>query len=1554
MLLVGPTGTGKSFYTQNTLMNKLDPEAYHPAFITFTVMITANQTQNLVLSKLMKLKRGVYGPPKGKTCIIFVDDMNMPAKEVYGAQPPIELLRQFFDYGHFFDLKDTSKLFLRDILVLAACGLPGGSRQDVYARFLCHFNSFSINNFSAETMVRIFNNVLMDGLKRNGHGSDVAMPVANIVNATLHIYNSACTSLRPTPAKSHYIFNLRDISRVCLGCSLLRKESVDNKKIYAKIWFHEAMRVFYDRLIDGFDRNWFFLLLSDCIKDFFRDKMNQVFEAYIDQDSGEVTLSSISRLLFGTYLDADSLPEDRKYEEVPGVEKFRDIAYTTLEEYNSTHKTRMDIVLFSYALEHLNKICRIMSMPAGSALLVGMGGSGRQSLTRLAASICQQSIFQPEITKHYDMTAWREDLKKVLKESGGLGKDTVFLFTENQIKLEAFLTDIDCLLNLGEVPNIFPIDERQEILEMVRLAAQGGNRNIDVSPLQVFSFFVNRCKQKLHLILCFSPIGSAFRTRIRLYPSLVNCCTIDWYDAWPKESLEMVAYKYMDAVDIADDVKTSIVTTCQHFHVTALDISKRFFEETARITYITSASYLELIRSFKSLMQMRQSETMGSKMRYVGGLDTLVKAAESVAVMQIELNDLQPKLVIMAENSRQMTAEIEANTIEASIATEQVKRDEVVATAQAAQSEAMEEECSKDLAQAVPVLEEALQALNTLKPADITLVKSMKNPPNVVKLVLAAVCVMKGIPPDRVNDAATGKKIIDYWGPSKKILSDMGFLQALKDYEKDDIHPDIMKKIRKEYIPHPDFRPHTVAKASSAAEGLCKWVIAIDLYDAVAKVVAPKKAKLYAAKELLKETKKFLAEKRELAALLEANVAKLNEELANANAEKKRLEDEAELCKDKLERAETLIGSLGGEKSRWTETANSLQELYDRLPGDVMISCGVIAYLAPLTMPFRVACLADWHTFCQSLKIPCSDQYSLIDVLGSEIKIQSWNLVGLPRDNFSTENAIIMDSSSRYSLFIDPQEQANKWIKTMEKPNRLQTLKFSQSDYMKVLETCIEFGNPALIENIMEDVEAPLDPILQRNSFVQGGVEYISLGDNAVPLSPKFRLYLTSSLRNPHYLPETFNKVTIINFALTQQGLEDQLLGIAVAKERPDLQELREKLIVESAQNKAMLKEVEVNILKTLSQSQGDILEDESAIRILDNSKILSVEIMEKQEASKVTEVQIEKFRFSYRSLASHSSILYYCITDLQNIDPMYQFSLNWYINLYIFSIENANKSKDIVRRLKFLIDAITQNLYNNVCRSIFEKDKLLFSFILCTKIQLASDQIDSKTFSFLLLGGKPAVTVVNPDESWINDKVWAEVNSLQQLPAFSDFVDTFIENLAEWKHFYDFNNPHMLSLPKPWDTRTSAFERLIVLRAIRPDKVAAAIREYVEAEMGNSYVTPPQFDIAKSYEDSNCLTPLVFILSPGADPMGALLLFTEKMGRSEAFQAISLGQGQGPIASKMIEEAQSRGSWVCLQNCHLAASWMPCLEEIWESMDLFNTMREFNNCILFSKAQIT
>lgn len=553
---------------------------------------------------------------------------------------------------------------------------------------------------------------------------------------------------------------LTDVLRVCSGCSLLRKESVENKKMFAKIWFHESMRVFHDRLIDSNEKEWVFNVFTEQINDTsgtFKDNMEIIFESYANEN-GIVTIESIKRLSFGSYLDTETDVSNRKYEEISSFDKLMTVANVALNEHNDPHKpSEMNVILFAYALEHLNRICRILSQPGGNGLIIGIIDSGRRSLIRLAAMICKQKLFELNIEQNYGIQLWREDIKSALKAAGGMGQQTCLFLSENQLKLDSFFIDIDYLLNSGEIPNLWPIDEKQELLEMVRLVAQGGNRNIDISADQVFSFFVNRCRQNLHIIISFNSNETKLRNYIRSFPSLINCCTIDLFDPWPDNALEKIAAKFLSNLDLSEDLIESITSACKYFHNSAKKAVDVYRNESKNNFYISSASYLELVRCFAQLFAIKRNEITTAKTRYENGLNTLLQAAKAVETMQIELNDLEPKLRAMAIDCRHMTSEIELKTIEASVATEQVKRDELVANAQAASAEAMEDECSKDLAQAVPVLEDALQALNTLKPADITLVKSMKNPPSAVKLVMAAVCVMKGVPPDRINDAASGK-----------------------------------------------------------------------------------------------------------------------------------------------------------------------------------------------------------------------------------------------------------------------------------------------------------------------------------------------------------------------------------------------------------------------------------------------------------------------------------------------------------------------------------------------------------------------------------------------------------------------------------------------------------------------------------------------------------------------------------------------------------------------------------------------------------------------------
>nr|Q923J6.2 RecName: Full=Dynein axonemal heavy chain 12; AltName: Full=Bm259 [Rattus norvegicus] len=410
LLFVGPTGTGKSVYVKDKLMNHLEKGKYFPFYVNFSARTSANQVQNIIMARLDKRRKGVFGPPMGKKCVVFIDDMNMPSLEKYGAQPPIELLRQFFDCGHWYDLKDTTKITLVDIELIAAMGPPGGGRNAVTPRFIRHFNICTINSFSDETMVRIFSSIMMFYLRTHDFSPEYFVLGHQIVSATMEIYKQSMGNLLPTPAKSHYTFNLRDFSRVIRGCLLIDKEAIESKHTMIRLFVHEVLRVFYDRLINDEDRNWLFLLIKNVIKDHFKESLENVF-SHLRRGNSSINEEDLRNLMFGDYMNPDLEGDDRVYIEILNIHQFNEVVDQCLDEYNQTHKRRMNLVVFRYVLEHLSRICRILKQSGGNALLIGLGGSGRQSLTSLATSMAKMQIFQPEISKSYGMNEWREDIK---------------------------------------------------------------------------------------------------------------------------------------------------------------------------------------------------------------------------------------------------------------------------------------------------------------------------------------------------------------------------------------------------------------------------------------------------------------------------------------------------------------------------------------------------------------------------------------------------------------------------------------------------------------------------------------------------------------------------------------------------------------------------------------------------------------------------------------------------------------------------------------------------------------------------------------------------------------------------------------------------------------------------------------------------------------------------------------------------------------------------------------------------------------------------------------
>ncbi|CAD7963334.1 unnamed protein product [Amoebophrya sp. A120] len=1527
VLCCGPTGTGKTV-NLSLYLQKYAPGNFLTTNLAFSAQTQVNQVQDFIDSKLEKRRRGVYGPPAGKKMVLFTDDLNMPQKEFYGAQPPIELLRQWFDHEGWYNRKELAYFQIIDMLVAGSMGTPGGGRTFITERLKRHFNVLGYSDFTGAAITTMFTTIANKFF--DPFPEDVKALVPKLVEAQKEVFNKVLLDLLPTPARAHYLFNLRDIWKVFMGVCALLPKKVEGPIVLLRCWCHEVSRVFGDRLIDAGDRTWLQNLLEEKIK-----------TNFAPFDVAEVFHNE--RLIFAEFMEP---LDSRSYEEIQDLTKMVEVLEDYLDDYNNQFPTPMPLVIFLDFAEHVARINRTLNQPQGNMLLLGVGGSGRQSSARLAAFANDNGCYQIEVAKGYGMVEFRDDIKTVLKRSGVEGKTQVFLFTDTQIVNEQFVEVINSVLNSGDVPNLY----NQEDMDQIGVACRPACQQLGLQPTKtnIFAAYLSRVKANVHVVLAFSPIGDAFRNRLRMFPSLVNCCTIDWFREWPAEALYAVAKQQMTLTDLKLPNLEGTVNMFKIIHQSVEKVQADFLDREKRFVYVTPTSYLELLSSFKKILEMKRNEVGGYKHRYQVGLDKISSAELQVNGLQEDLKAMQPVLEKTSKEVEEMMVVIARDKEAATVVQETCAVEEKAALEISEQCTAIKEDAQRDLDEALPALEQAVQCLKRLKMDHLREVKALANPPSGVKLTMESICIMFQVPPVKKNDPERpGKKIDDYWEASKlNVLNDpKKLLDNLFGFDRDNIPESVISKINP-YMEREDFDPAAIKRASVACEAMCMWTRAMYKYHHVAKAVEPKRQKLRGAEEELAVGQAKLAKAQAELAEVNQKIAKLESEFSGAVAKKDQLERDSDTCAKKLVRANKLIGGLGGEKARWGENVEQLTASYELLPGDSMVAAGAISYSGPFTARYRAELENTWRSCLEENEMKFSPGTSMAQVLGEPVKIQGWIVCQLPNDDLSIENAIIIDKSRRWPLMIDPQRQANKYIKNMGKQieTGIDIVKLSDSSFLRTLELGIQFGKWILLENIGITLDPALEPVLLQNKVKEGSSYIIRLGDKSVNYGDTFRFFMTTTLPNPHYSPETSVKVTLLNFAITPVGLEDQMLGILVGKERADLQEAKEMLVTQNAKMNKQLKEIEDEILHLLATSEGDVLEDDKLINVIYASKATATEINQKKKEAAVTEKEIDEARESYRTVAYRASVLFFGIVELSNVDPMYQFSLQWFQNLFAIGIDQSTKSDVLDERLDILKDYFTESLYQNVCRGLFEKDKLMFSFALCLRLLAGDNNLNDSEVSFLLTGPTSDLATGGPPvpADWVSKSMWNEILTVSKLPAFDGFSEYFSANVTEFRRIYDAIEAEKEPIPGPWEEKLDMLEHLCFLRAMRLSRLTLAIVQFIAAQIGKKFVEPPTFDIQKSFGDSMNITPLIFILVSGSDPVGDVIGFAEKMGMSKKLDMISLGQGQGPKAAALIENGVHTGSWVLLQNCHLAISWMPKLESIVEQFNPDNINSNF------------
>ncbi|KFG49291.1 dynein heavy chain family protein, partial [Toxoplasma gondii GAB2-2007-GAL-DOM2] len=497
VMVTGVAGCGKTQLCK-ALLRTLDKESYVSAVINFNFYTDSALLQTLLEQPLEKKAGRQFGPPGKLRLVYFLDDLNMPQLDPYNTQTAIALLRQHLDYQHWYD---RTKMQLKDIsnTQCLACLNPTAGSFTVNPRLQRHFWTLSTPLPEQTSLFSIYNTILAKVFAAKNFRKAVQEHLSLVVKATLSLHGEEPEKL-------------------------------------VILWLHECERTYRDRLVTEADCAKFDSLLADLSKKMFGSfNLGKFFQA-----------KNRETLIFCHFAKGF---QDSSYDRVGSMAELSRLLQEALIEYNDLNPV-MDLVLFEDAMNHVCRITRIINN-SGHALLVGIGGSGKQSLAKLSAFISSCMTFQVTISSKYDVKELKNDLRFLYSRAGLKDEGVLFLFNESQITDEHFLVYINDILASGDIADLYDPEDKDQVLNSIRPAVKAAG--LPESKDSLWEFFISRIKKNLHMALCFSPVGDNIRNCARKFPAIVNCTTINWFRPWPPEALLSVSAKFLAPLPLGED-----------------------------------------------------------------------------------------------------------------------------------------------------------------------------------------------------------------------------------------------------------------------------------------------------------------------------------------------------------------------------------------------------------------------------------------------------------------------------------------------------------------------------------------------------------------------------------------------------------------------------------------------------------------------------------------------------------------------------------------------------------------------------------------------------------------------------------------------------------------------------------------------------------------------------------------------------------------------------------------------------------------------------------------
>lgn len=1580
VVVVGPPGCGKSLLVARAAA------ARHGTSLV-TLHCSAQTSPDHVVQKLRQscglfssTSGRVFRPKEGDRLVLFLRGVDLPRPDKWGTCPLVAFLQQLLAFGGFYD---ESLEFLRvERVQIVASVSPQNSlgRHALSGRFAAAVRTLYVADPQEDELRAIASAQLCRSLagRTDPAFAGSALPgAADRLAATMVRVWADVRSRFGASEHRHYVFTPRD---VVVWADGLRSYAPGEAGAVVAAAGYEGRRVFRDKLVTPDERSAFDSILAKGMR-----------EDWGAAPQASAIFSAAGPSVLGTAAAADAAgPGSRGWPLLQAVraDEFATAARRGLVLYRREERL-MRLHLFPQAAEQLVTVDRCLARPGGHMLLIGRPGVGRRSAVSLVAHMLRMRVFEPSLGRGFGAKQFASELKAAMLaaavEDGGL--PCVLFLPEGALEDDRVLEMANSLAASGEVPGLFGPDEADAAVAPLREAMSDAREGSEEAACRSpWELFVLRVRARLHVVVALDPGSPGFARRCEANPALLTACSVAWFGAWGREALEALPGMILDPLTVRaggpdeagpagdDDGQdegealedADVGAAGDAASLGALMAGVHLWCEEADGVPASPRDYVAMARGFRAVLLRQRGEVRSEAQRLESGLGKLHEAEATVAALRGEAAGQKAEL-----KEKQTAADAAMTQITEALGVAADRRREVeVLGRQASEAgeatAARKAEVEGELGGITPILDAAREAVGAIDSKTLSYIRALKAPPQPIVDVLSGVLRMLG------NEDTS-------WTSMRRFLGGSGVKASVVHFDPRSISKETRTAVAQVVRNHAQsFEEATIRRVLGDAAPLAAWVKACLKFSIVMEKIQPLEAELRKATAALARAQRELDENVAELSTIDGRVAELKAAFQKRTAEAETLRMQLQRTEDTLARARALLEKLGGEKGRWEATVKGAQARLAVLPRQALVAAAFMAYLPGSPEDVRRSATAAWLGMFSRLggdgpgggaaAVP-----QLHRLLASESEALEWRSRGLPDDGLSTENASVIlhaeAMTGRAPLIVDPAGAATEWLVRQLSAGpagrgagggtkaagaggggsaSLEVVAEASPKLQTSVELSARFGKTLVITEA-SGISPMLLALLGKDLRVQGARSSVMVGDKLVDYAESFRAFVCT--RDPSVRPEPSAAalVTTVNFTVTRSGLEGQLLGATLREVMPTLESEKSRLLREEEALKTQLADLERGLIQELAASEGDLLENKSLVESLTQTKSKSADIASALEASAATAATIDEQRDAFRPLAAAGSRLFFLLGALASHNHMYQFSLADFLGVFVGTIRDTAAAgaagsfgaEEAVR----LVPELQRRVLLFVSRSLLKEDRLMLGLHIVhgCRPELFRDG------EWELFTGQAAVAAS------AGRGAGAGGGGAPPLPAWAppDRSAAFGELAAALGDPLRRAGLLRSPLPPDWDawgadpaagiegmphdamSGLTAWQRLLVVRTLRPDRLVSAMSTFACSTLGVESVSPPPTTLAELAAEAGPRKPLLMITTAGADPTrdlseaaDAAVASGSASGGPTGYRELAMGGGQQEEAVRLLRDAAATGGWLCFKNLHLVTSWLPSLQQ--------------------------